>query len=140
MRSDVLTFFGTTVAAIIALIAAVYTAQQSKKTQVQTAEEASSAVDRESQRRVQIELLNILRSEVEQLSQRVVDLRARLLSAEDSTDRERKLRRDMEIRVEELQDSLAKMLRLIATAIPDAQTQFPELFAHSRVAPRPATA
>lgn len=128
MSSDILTFIGTTIAALFALFAAVFTSQQSRKAQETTAQAASDAVDREAQRKTQIEMLNLLRSEVESLNKRVVELRERLINAEDSTDRERKLRRDVESRVEELQETLNRMLRIIATAIPDARSAYPDLF------------
>lgn len=126
--SDVITLFGTIMAALLALGAAIYTARSSRKASEVTASQAADAVDRESQRQTQMAMLDLLRKEVEALNVRVVELRTRLISAEDQTDRERKLRRDVENKVDELQESLGRMARILTQVAPEVRTTHPDLF------------
>ncbi len=63
MSAEVLAFFGTTLAALIAMYSAIFTANQGKKAQVVTAEKAAEMADRESQRAVQMRMLELLGNE-----------------------------------------------------------------------------
>lgn len=119
MGTEILAFVGTTLAALIALFSAAFTANQGKKAQVITAERAAEMADRESQRAVQMRMLELLGSEVETLNRRIIELRTRLQSAEDFADMERGRRREVEQRLEELTDSVDR-LRNILGSIPGA--------------------
>ncbi len=125
MSAEVLAFVGTTMAALIAMYSAIYTANQGKRAQVITAERAAEMADRESQRAVQMRMLELLGNEVETLNRRIVELRNRLQSAEDFADMERGKRREVEQRLEELTDSVDR-LRNILGSIPGA-SQDPEV-------------
>lgn len=125
MSPEVLAFFGTTGAALIAMYSAIYTANQGKKAQTITAERAAELADKESQRAVQIRMLELLGNEVETLNKRIIELRQRLTSAEDFADAERTRRREVEGRLEELTDSIERMKNIMAN-IPGLD-QHPEL-------------
>lgn len=107
------TLIGTIVAALISLAAAMYTASQSRKAKVITAEETNEAVDRESQRKTQIRMLELLQAEVETLNTRISELRNRLNNAEDFADMERTKRRDMEEKLEQMTDSVQRLRNII---------------------------
>ncbi len=119
MSAELLAIIGTTVAALIAMFSAIYTANQGKKAQVITADRAAEMADRESQRAVQTRMLELLSSEVETLNKRIIELRSRLQSAEDFADMERSKRREVEQKLEELTDSVDR-LRNILTSLPGA--------------------
>lgn len=125
MSAEILAFVGTTMAALIAMYSAIYTANQGKKAQVITAERAAEMADRESQRAVQMRMLELLGSEVETLNKRIVELRSRLQSAEDFADMERSKRREVEQRLEGLTESVDR-LRNILGNLPGA-TEDPEV-------------
>lgn len=120
MSTEVLAVIGTTVAALIAMYSAIYTANQGKKAQVITAERAAEMADREGQRAVQMRMLELLGAEVETLNKRIIELRTRLQSAEDFADMERSKRREVEQRLEDLTDSVDR-LRNILGSLPGAQ-------------------
>lgn len=119
MSAELLAILGTTVAALIAMFSAIYTANQGKKAQVITADRAAEMADRESQRAVQTRMLELLSAEVETLNRRIIELRTRLQSAEDFADMERSKRREVEQKLEELTDSVDR-LRNILTSLPGA--------------------
>ena len=119
MGTEVLAVIGTTLAALLAMGSAIYTANQSKRAQVITAERAAEMSDRESQRAVQTRMLELLSAEVETLNKRVIELRQRLQSAEDSVDMERTKRREVEQRMDELTDSVER-LRNILSGLPES--------------------
>lgn len=113
MDGQVLAVVGTTLAALIAMGSAAYTARQSKQATVITAERAAEMSDRESQRAVQTRMLELLSTEVETLNRRVIDLRQRLQTAEDSVDLERSKRREVEQRMDELTDSVERLRNIL---------------------------
>jgi uncharacterized protein YlxW (UPF0749 family) len=113
--NEVLAFIGTALAALLATGAAIYTANQGKRAQVSAVE----AGERESQRAVQTKMLELLSNEVEILNKRVIELRTRLQGAEDFLDLERSKRREVEQRLEELNDSVER-LRNILGKLPEA--------------------
>lgn len=115
MNAEILAFVGTTLAALIAMYSAIYTANQGKKAQVITAERAAEMADRESQRAVQMRMLELLGNEVETLNKRIVELRTRLQSAEDFADMERGKRREVEQRLEELTDSVDRLRNILGS-------------------------
>lgn len=115
MSAEILAFVGTTLAALIAMYSAIYTANQGKKAQVITAERAAEMADRESQRAVQMRMLELLGNEVETLNKRIVELRTRLQSAEDFADMERGKRREVEQRLEELTDSVDRLRNILGS-------------------------
>lgn len=115
MSGDALTVMGTTLAALIAMFAAVYTARQGRKSQEVTAERTAEITDRESQRAVQTRMLELLSSEVETLNRRVIELRSRLQNAEDFADMERTRRRDVEQKLEDLTDSVDRLRNILAS-------------------------
>lgn len=119
MGAEVLAIIGTSLAALIAGASAVYTARQSKQAQIVTAERTAEMQDRESQRAVQTRMLELLSAEVETLNRRVIDLRLRLQTAEDSVDLERSKRREVEQRMDELTDSVER-LRNILGGLPES--------------------
>lgn len=125
MSTEVLAVIGTTIAALIAMYSAIYTANQGKKAQIITSERAAEMAERESQRAVQMRMLELLGNEVETLNKRIIELRNRLQSAEDFADMERSKRREVEQRLEELTDSVDR-LRNILGSLPGA-TQNPEV-------------
>jgi DNA repair exonuclease SbcCD ATPase subunit len=125
MSAEIVAFLGTTVAALIAMYSAIYTANQGKKAQVLTAERAAEMADRESQRAVQLRMLELLGNEVETLNRRIVDLRSRLQHAEDFADMERSKRREVEQKLEELTDSVDRLKNILST-LPGA-AQHPEI-------------
>lgn len=138
VSSEVLTLFGTILASALALGAAIYTANQSRRAQEQTAEQASEAADRESQRRVQLEMLNLLRAEVETLNKRLSEMRDRLIAAEDESDAERRRRRAMEAEVDEMKHLIDRMKRILGEVAPDStRAQYPDLFGLVVVTPPP---
>lgn len=127
--SDALTLFGTIIASCLALGAAIYTANQSRRAQEVTSAQAADAAERESQRRLQLEMLNLLKSEVEALNKRVVELRTRLVAAEDETDLERRRRREVEAKVDEMEQQIDRMKRILGDVAPEtARIQYPDLF------------
>jgi predicted RNase H-like nuclease (RuvC/YqgF family) len=115
MSAEILAIVGTTLAALIAMTSAIYTANQGKKAQVITAERAAEMADRESQRAVQMRMLELLGNEVETLNKRIVELRTRLQSAEDFADMERSKRREVEQRLEELTDSVDRLRNILGS-------------------------
>lgn len=120
MSAEILAFLGTTLAALIAMYSAIFTANQGKKAQVVTAEKAAEMADRESQRAVQMRMLELLGNEVETLNKRIVELRNRLQSAEDFADAERGRRREVEQRLEEINDNVDRIKAVIGS-MPGAQ-------------------
>lgn len=127
MSTEILALVGTTLAALIAMYSAIYTANQGKKAQIISAERAAEMADRESQRAVQMRMLELLGSEVETLNKRIIELRTRLQSAEDFADMERGKRREVELRLEELTDSVDRLRNILgslpgAEKIPEVQT------------------
>lgn len=123
MNAEILAFVGTTLAALIAMYSAIYTANQGKKSQVITAERAAEMADRESQRAVQTRMLELLSSEVETLNKRIVELRTRLQSAEDFADMERGKRREVEQRLEELTDSVDRLRNILGNLPADTNPE-----------------
>ena len=120
MSTEVLAVIGTTVAAIIAAYSAIYTASQGRKAQVITTEKAAEMSEREAQRAVQMRMLELLGAEVETLNKRIVDLRTRLESAENTVDAERAKRREVELKLDELVDSVDR-LRNILGRLPEVK-------------------
>lgn len=140
ISSEVLTLFGTILASALALGAAIYTANQSRRAQEQTAEQAAEAADRESQRRVQLEMLNFLRGEVETLNKRLSEMRDRLIAAEDESDAERRRRRAMEAEVDEMKHLIDRMKRILGEVAPDTtRSQYPDLFGIPAIVIPPVT-
>lgn len=121
MSGNVLAVVGSTLAALIAMYAAIYTANQGKKAQIVTADRAAELAEREGQRAVQTRMLELLSNEVETLNKRVIDLRTRLQLAEDFSDEERSKRREVEQRLEAINDSV-ESLRNILGALPGVAT------------------
>jgi uncharacterized protein YlxW (UPF0749 family) len=115
MSAEVLAFLGTTLAAVIAMYSAIFTANQGKKAQVVTAEKAAEMADRESQRAVQMRMLELLGNEVETLNKRIIELRNRLQSAEDFADSERARRREVEQKLEEINDNVDRIKAVIGS-------------------------
>lgn len=115
MSAGVWAFGGTIVAALIAMCSAIFTANQGRKAQTVTSERAAELADKESQRAVQIRMLELLGNEVETLNNRIIELRKRLQSAEDFADSERSKRREVEQRLEELTDSMDKIKNIIGS-------------------------
>lgn len=111
---------GTIIAALISLAAAVYTTTQSTKAKKVTTAQTNEAVDRESQRKTQIRMLELLQAEVETLNNRIIDLRTRLNRAEDFADMERNKRREMEEKLEQMTDDVQR-IRNIICQIPGAK-------------------
>lgn len=125
MSTEILAFLGTTGAALIAMYSAIYTANQGRRAQAITSERAAEIADKESQRAVQIRMLELLGNEVETLNNRIIELRKRLTTAEDFADAERTRRREVEARLEELNDSIERMKNIMGQ-IPGLD-QHPEL-------------
>jgi predicted nucleic acid-binding Zn-ribbon protein len=114
------TLLGTIIAALIAFASAIYTTSQSTKAKRVTTAQTNEAVDRESQRKTQLRMLELLQGEVETLNNRIVDLRNRLNKAEDFADNEREKRRDLEEKIEQMLDQVQR-LRSIIEQIPGAK-------------------
>ncbi len=135
-NSELWTLLGTIIASVMAVAAAAYTANQSRRTQETTASQAADVAERESQRKLQVEMLNLLKSEVESLNKRVIELRTRLVAAEDETDAERRRRRDMEFEVDEMKQQIDRMKRILGEVAPtDARARYPDLFTGSLPTP-----
>lgn len=114
------TLWGTVVAALVAAAAAIYTARQTRQSQVTTAKQTNDALDRESQRQAQARLLDALQKETDTLNARIAELRDRLNKAEDFADSERNKRREIEEKLEQVLDSIQR-LKDIISQIPGAQ-------------------
>lgn len=123
MSAEILAFIGTTLAALIAMYSAIYTANQGKKSQLISAERAAEMSDRESQRAVQTRMLELLSNEVETLNKRIIELRNRLQSAEDFADMERGKRREVEQRLEELTDSVDRLRNILGSLPADTNPE-----------------
>lgn len=123
MNAEILAFIGTTLAALIAMYSAIYTANQGKKSQIISAERAAEMSDRESQRAVQTRMLELLSNEVETLNKRIIELRNRLQSAEDFADMERGKRREVEQRLEELTDSVDRLRNILGSLPADTNPE-----------------
>lgn len=136
INSEIWTLLGTVIASIMAVAAAAYTANQSRRTSEATSTQAADVAERESQRKLQVEMLNLLKGEVESLNKRVVELRTRLVAAEDETDAERRRRREMEFEVDEMKSQLDRMKRILGDVVPtEARAQYPDLFPGRVVTP-----
>lgn len=127
---------GTVIASIMAVASAVYTARNTRRTQADAAaqaadraRESADIAERESQRKFHIEMLNMTKNEVEILNTRMLDLRNRLISAENETDAERTRRREMQFRVDDMTDQLSRLKRILGDVVPaDQRIRYPDLF------------
>jgi septal ring factor EnvC (AmiA/AmiB activator) len=107
------TVWGTIIAAVVAAAAAIYTATQGRKAQVLTSEQTVEANEREAQRKTQAWMVERLQAEVESLNARVVELRNRLTAAEDTSDKERQKRRELEDKLQAVLDSIERLKNIL---------------------------
>lgn len=114
--------WGVIVAALFALVAAVYTALKNSESNRQTGTVAEAA----SQREFQLAFLKTLQDEISKLNTQRDGLRAQLTAIENDVDLERSRRRVVESKLEELIETVERLqniLKLIPAALESPEVQ-----------------
>lgn len=114
--------WGVILAALFALIAAVYTAIKNNESNRQTGTVAEAA----SQREFQLAFLKTLQDEIGKLNAQRDSLRIQLTAIENDVDLERSRRRVVESKFEELIETVERLqniLKLIPTALENPEVQ-----------------